>query len=86
VAKIAADIEDYHTAPELAAESAARARVKALALTHIVPPLRVPGLEGVFLGDAATRFDGELWIAADGDLVSLAPGGGMTRSRLGGTR
>jgi ribonuclease Z len=86
VAKIMADIEDYHTAPELAAESAAKAGVKALALTHIVPPLRLPGLEEVFLGGAPKRFDGKLWIAADGDLVSLPPGGGMERSRLGGTR
>lgn len=86
VAKIMADIEDYHTAPELAAETAAKAGVKALALTHIVPPLRLPGLDGVFLGDAANRFDGKLWIAADGDLVSLAPGGGIERSKLGGGR
>jgi len=86
VARIMADVEDYHTAPERAAESAARARVKALALTHIVPPLRLPGLEGAFLGDAAEQFEGELWIAADGELVSLPPGGGMARSRLGGSR
>ncbi len=86
LAKIMVDIEDYHTAPELAAESAAKARVKALALTHIVPPLRLAGLESAFLGDAHMRFDGELWIAADRELVSLPAGGGMTRSMLGGTR
>jgi ribonuclease Z len=86
LAKIMVDIEDYHTAPELAAETAAKARVKALALTHIVPPLRLAGLEGAFLGDAHDRFDGELWIAADRELVSLPADGGMTRSTLGGMR
>ena len=84
LAKILADIEDYHTTPEQAAEIAAAAGVKALALTHIVPPLRVPGLEAAFLGDARGRFDGELWIADDRDLVSLPAAGGMTRTRLGG--
>jgi ribonuclease Z len=86
VAKIMADIEDYHTAPERAAESAAEAGVKALALTHIVPPLRVPGLEAAFLGDARSRFEGELWIAADRELVSLPAAGGMERTRMGGGR
>jgi ribonuclease Z len=84
LAKIMADIEDYHTSPELAAESAARAKVGALALTHIVPPLRVPGLEGAFLGDAHDRFEGKLWIAADGEIVSLPAGGGMEIGTLGG--
>lgn len=86
LAKIMADIEDYHTSPALAADSAARAGVKALALTHIVPPLRVPGLEGAFLGDAQDRFAGKLWIAADRELVSLPTGGGMDIGTLGGTR
>ena len=84
LAKIMADIEDYHTSPELAAGSAARAKVGALALTHIVPPLRVPGLEGAFLGDAHDRFEGKLWIAADGEIVSLPAGGGMEIGTLGG--
>ena len=84
LAKIMADIEDYHTSPELAAESAARAKVKALALTHIVPPLRLPGLEGAFLGDAHDRFEGRLWIAADGEIVRLPAGGGMEIGTLGG--
>jgi ribonuclease Z len=84
LAKIMADIEDYHTSPELAAESAARAKVGALALTHIVPPLRLPGLEGAFLGDAHDRFEGKLWIAADREIVSLPADGGMSTATLGG--
>jgi ribonuclease Z len=86
LAKVMADIEDYHTSPELAADTAAKANVKALALTHIVPPLRLAGLEDAFLGDAKDRFSGELWIADDREIVSLPAGGGMERRRLGGTR
>jgi ribonuclease Z len=86
IAKVMADIEDYHTSPAQAADAATAAGVKALALTHIVPPLRLPGLERVFLGDAASRFDGELWVASDHEIVSLPASGGMTRSKLGGVR
>jgi ribonuclease Z len=84
LAKIMADIEDYHTAPELAAETAQAAKVGALALTHIVPPLRLAGLEDAFLGDAHQRFKGELWIAHDRELVSLPAVGGMERRTMGG--
>jgi ribonuclease Z len=84
IAKVMADIEDYHTSPEQAAELAQKAGVTSLALTHIVPPLRLPGLETVFLGDAADRFEGELFIASDHEIVSLPASGGMTRSKLGG--
>jgi ribonuclease Z len=86
LAKIMADIEDYHTPPELAAETAEKANVKALALTHIVPPLRLPGLDVAFLGDSKQRFSGELWIAADREVVSLPVAGGMQRRTLGGVR
>ena len=33
-------------------------------------------LEGPFLGDAAERFTGPLWVARDGDLYSLPLGAG----------
>lgn len=83
LAKIMADIEDYHTSPEQAAGLAARAGVKALALTHIVPALPFAALEPAFLGDARERFEGDLWIAADGEIVSLPAGGGMDRRMAG---
>lgn len=95
LAKIMLDIEDYHTTPEQAADQARKAGVGALALTHIVPPLRVAALEGPFLGDARDRFDGQLWIAADRELVSLpaagqagptAPASGLARRQIGGMR
>jgi ribonuclease Z len=73
-AQIFADILDYHATPQDAADSASAAGVGALVLTHIVPPLPLAALEGPFLGDAAERFSGPLWIARDGDLYSLPLG------------
>ena len=82
-ARIFADIPDYHASPGQAADAAREARVQALALTHIVPPLPLKWLQGPFLGDAQERFTGPLWIAEDGDLYSLPAGGeGVERSRL----
>ncbi|HTU14027.1 MAG TPA: MBL fold metallo-hydrolase [Solirubrobacterales bacterium] len=81
--QIMADIWDYHATPQDAADSAARAGVGALALTHIVPPLPLKGLEGPFLGDTRKRFAGPLWLAEDGDLYSMPTGGtGVERSNL----
>lgn len=82
-AKIMADITDYHTTPPQAASIASRAGAKALLLTHIVPPLPLKPLEGPFLDGARERFSGPLWIARDGDLVSLPAGGEtITKTRL----
>lgn len=75
VAKLMADIPDYHATPQEAAQTAQVAKVGALMLTHMVPPLRIRALESPFLGDARRRFDGPLWIARDGDVVSLPAGG-----------
>ena len=72
--KIMADILDYHTTPEEAAEIAARAKVKRLLLYHIVPPLPVSALEGPFLGRARELFSGPLSVGRDGDLVSMPAG------------
>ena len=83
LAKVMADIESYHAAPEAVADEAADAGVKALAFTHVIPPLLVPGLDQAFLGDARSRFSGPVWIARDGDLVSLPAAGGMERTRAG---
>lgn len=81
--KIMADIWDYHATPQEAARAATEAGAGALALTHIVPPLPLKGLEGPFLGDARERFAGPLWLAEDGDLYSLPRGGeGIERSNL----
>jgi ribonuclease Z len=75
-AKIFSDLPDYNASPGEAADAARDAGVRALVLTHIVPPLPMKALEGPFLGDAAERFTGPLWMAGDGDLYSLPLGTG----------
>ena len=83
--QILADVPDYHATARQAADAAREAGVGALALTHIVPPLPLKGLEGTFLGDARERFDGPLWLAQDGDLYSLPSGGsGVERTSIFG--
>jgi ribonuclease Z len=71
LAQIFIDIQNYHTTPEQAAETARDAGVDYLLLTHIVPPLPLPGMNQVFLGDAPEIFNGTLRIGQDGDFLSL---------------
>ena len=83
--QIMIDVGDYHATAPQAADAAREAGVGALAITHIVPPLPLKGLEGVFLADAPERFKGPLWLARDGDLYSLPTGGtGVERSNMFG--
>ncbi|MBS0385609.1 MAG: MBL fold metallo-hydrolase [Proteobacteria bacterium] len=82
LAKIFHDIVNYHTAPERAAEIAQAAHVQALAFTHITPQVPFGALEGPFLGNAARRFHGPIYVSRDGDLISLPATGGMTRRNL----
>lgn len=77
------DIEDYHASPQDAADIAREAGVRGLVLTHIVPPLPLKGLEGIFLGGCAERYPGPIWLASDGDLFSLPAGStGITPSSM----
>jgi len=77
------DVTDYHATAPQAADAAREAGVGALAITHIVPPLPLKGLEGPFLADARDRFAGSLWLARDGDLYRLPTGGTrVERTRL----
>jgi len=81
--RILNDVPDYHASAPRAADAARDAGVGALAITHVIPPLPLKGLEEVFLADAAERFVGPMWLARDGDLYSLPPGGtGVERKRL----
>ena len=81
--RILADVPDYHATAPQAADAARDAGVGALAITHVIPPLPLKGLEEVFLADAREHFAGELWLARDGDLYSLRAGAtGVQRSRL----
>jgi ribonuclease Z len=64
------DVCDYHSTVEQAADTAARAQVGTLVLTHCVPPL-APGAEEEWRALAAAHFDGEIVVAADLDVVRI---------------
>lgn len=74
LAKITADIPDYHTSPVEAAQIARSAGVRHLLFYHVVPPLPVPGLDRVFLSGVSKEFDGDVTLGRDGTLVSLPSG------------
>ena len=78
-AKIIGDIPGYHASPADAARAASAAGVKALVLYHLVPSIPAGPMEGLFLGDAASRFDGKLEVGRDGLLVSLPARGNDVR-------
>lgn len=80
VAQILHDILDYHSSPEDAGAVAQEAGVGALALTHIVPQTPIAGLAAVFERDARKTYSGPVWVARDGDVVSLPRSGGLVRS------
>lgn len=71
VQKLMADIVDYHSSPEQAAQIAQDAQVGYLLLSHIAPPLPVPGMAKAFLGDASAIFKGPIRVGIDGDFISL---------------
>lgn len=72
--KILGDVVEYHTSPEQAAEIARDAKVRYLLLNHIAPPLRIPGQEKAFLGNATNIYDGPIRVGADGDFIGLPTG------------
>jgi ribonuclease Z len=72
--KLFADIVDYHSSPEQAAQTARAANVGYLLLNHIAPPLPMPGLEKAFLGESEALYGGPIQVGADGDFVSLPVG------------
>jgi ribonuclease Z len=82
LAQIFTDIEDYHTSPADAGRAAAQAGVRALALTHIVPPLRSRLFDAHFLREARSTFGGDVFLARDGLLISIAPDGAITHTNL----
>lgn len=58
------DVLDYHSSVEEAAQTAARAGVGTLVLTHYVPAL-VPGTEDEWRERAAAHFDGDVVLGDD---------------------
>jgi ribonuclease Z len=74
LAKVMTDIPDYHTTPVEAGELAQIAGARHLLLYHVVPPLPVPGLEGVFLEGVSGAFSGGITLGRDGTRISLPSG------------
>jgi ribonuclease Z len=64
------DVCDYHSTVTQAADTAKRAGVKTLVLTHCVPAV-APGGEEEWRAMAAAAFDGTIVVAADLDSVSV---------------
>ncbi|MGU3499723.1 ribonuclease Z [Mycobacterium sp. C31M] len=67
------DICDYHSTVEQAAETAARAGVGILILTHYVPAM-APGTEDQWRALAAARFDRQIELGDDLHRVQVHPG------------
>lgn len=65
------DILDYHSSVEQAGQTAARAGVKTLLLTHYVPPI-LPGQEDEWRALATAHFDGTVVLGPDLTRVSVA--------------
>lgn len=82
-AQITRDILDYHATPEQAAESAARAGVDHLVLTHLVPPMPSRVFYPAFLRDAASRFGGAITVGDDGMVFTLPAGSDEIRHAEG---
>jgi ribonuclease Z len=74
MAQITRDILNYHASPEEAAETAKKAGVKQLVLSHIVPSIPSKFFYPAFLGDAAKRYDGPIVVGEDGMIFTLQAG------------
>lgn len=74
LAKITADIPDYHTSPVEAARIAQTAGARHLLFYHVVPPLPIPGLERAFLAGVDDAYEGGVTLGRDGTFVSLESG------------
>jgi ribonuclease Z len=66
------DTLDYHSSPEQAAQTAARAGVGTLVLTHYVPPIPTGGDGADWRALAAAHFDGAIEIGDDLHRVEIA--------------
>lgn len=73
-AQITRDIIGYHSTPEMAADSARKAGVRQLVLSHIVPPLPGRYFYPAFLGGAGSHFAGPIVVGEDGVVFSLPAG------------
>jgi ribonuclease Z len=74
-AKIVLDVQNYHTTPVEAAETAAEAGVDMLVLTHLVPAPPNAVAESLFLRGVSDAWDGEVVLGEDGMHFTLPAGG-----------
>jgi len=72
--KITTDILDYHASPVEAAQSASTAGAQHLLFYHIVPPLLLAPMEGIFVEGVSEAYDGPFTVGRDGTLVHLPTG------------
>lgn len=75
MATISADIHDYHTTPQQAAEVAQTAGARHLLFYHIVPALPLRRLESLFLDGVKDIYDGPATVGRDGTWLALPPNG-----------
>ncbi len=74
IAKIAADVLDYHATPVEVAEIAASVEADHLLYYHVVPPMPIPGLASVFLKGVREVYSGPVTLGRDGTSLSLPAG------------
>lgn len=74
MAKIFADIVDYHTSPVEAAKIAKIAGAQDLVLYHIVPMLPNDALIPMFVKGTDAEFDGKITVSEDGTIIRLPSG------------
>lgn len=70
LATVMHDIPSYHSTPVEAAEAATLAKVRALAFTHMIPPLPKRILEGPFLEGVNEAYDGPVYVMRDGMILT----------------
>ena len=74
IARVLADIPDYHATPGDAGQTAAEAGAGALVFYHPVPPLPSRLLDGLFAEEARARYLGKVSVARDGQVYTLPAG------------
>lgn len=75
LATVMHDIPSYHATPVEAAEAASSAGVKALAYTHMIPPLPIGLLEGPFLAGVSDAYSGPVIVMRDGMVLTISKQG-----------
>jgi ribonuclease Z len=74
IAKILADIANYHATPVEVAEIAESAGAGHLLYYHVVPPMPIPGLESLFVEGISEVYSGDYTVGVNGTMISLPSG------------